>query len=109
LILEVFENMAGNAVRYAASGIMAEIAERGGVLSIAVADDGPGFAKEELEKAALPFYRGEGRDGGEGGHHGLGLYICKTLCEKHGGELKIENLEEGGAKVTASFLCRVEN
>ncbi|EKC81717.1 Signal transduction histidine kinase, partial [human gut metagenome] len=35
-------------------------------------------------------------------HFGLGLYICKILCEHHGGYLKIENCSIG-AKVTAFF------
>lgn len=33
---------------------------------------------------------------------GLGLYICKILCEHHGGYLKIENCSTG-ANATAFF------
>lgn len=35
-------------------------------------------------------------------HFGLGLYICKLLCEHHNGYLKIENTASG-AKVSAYF------
>lgn len=34
-------------------------------------------------------------------HLGLGLNICKILCERHGGTIKISNNHKGGACVTA--------
>ena len=34
-------------------------------------------------------------------HLGMGLNICKVLCEKHGGFLTLKN--KGGAAVTAAF------
>ena len=34
-------------------------------------------------------------------HFGIGLGVCKLLCEKHGGFLEIKNNETGGACVTA--------
>ena len=46
-----------------------------------------------------PFYKAENETGNE--HFGMGLNICKTLCEKHGGSLQI--LNESGAKVVATF------
>lgn len=36
-------------------------------------------------------------------HFGLGLFICTTLCEKHGGSLTMENAPDGGARITATF------
>ncbi|MDO4273111.1 MAG: HAMP domain-containing sensor histidine kinase [Eubacteriales bacterium] len=38
----------------------------------------------------------------QGGHLGMGLYICKIICEKHKGRLLIENSDQGAA-VTAVF------
>jgi signal transduction histidine kinase len=59
---------------------------------------------EDLNQASKPYYRHKAST--DGAHFGLGLFICKTLCEKHGGELELGNRKDNGASVTASFLCR---
>jgi len=107
LIMQVFENMMANAARFAAARVRAEYVVSGGMFSITVTDDGPGFSAEALRKAVLPFYRDEGEGPETSRHHGLGLYICSTLCRKHQGSLQIDNGSPGG-KVIASFLCRVD-
>lgn len=106
LVMQVFENMIANGVRYASSQVKVDYCVCNGIFSITVTDDGPGFSNEELVKAVLPFYRGEVPEANK--HHGLGLYVCKTLCEKHQGGLQVANHSRGGGKVTASFLCQVD-
>lgn len=100
LILRVCENLSANASRYAATKVTAEVTYADGLLSLCFADDGEGFSEEALQKADRPFYRGD-RDSNT--HFGLGLYICRLLCMKCGGGLRIENGAEGGGKVTAIF------
>ena len=99
LVLEVYENLVSNAARYAKDKLEIGISTFGHVLAISVEDDGPGFTEEALQQAAKPFYRDRQE---EKNHFGLGLYICKIVCEKCRGELVIENGRIGG-KVTASF------
>lgn len=99
LVLEVYENLVSNAVRYAKEKIEISISAFDHVLTIAIEDDGQGFSEEALQQAAKPFYR-DRQD--EKNHFGLGLYICKIICEKCQGELVIENGGIGG-KVTAGF------
>ncbi|MZQ81071.1 HAMP domain-containing protein [Paenibacillus sp. 5J-6] len=106
LVMQVFENIIANGVRYAFSQVKVDFLTQNGYFSITVTDDGPGFTNEGLLKAVLPFYRGESLEANE--HHGLGLYTCKTLCEKHQGGLEVANSSTGGGKITASFLCRVD-
>ena len=79
----------------------AELSE--GSLSLTVSDDGPGFPPEALKRAAEPYYRGEKNAPERENHFGLGLYLCRVLCEKHGGRLEISNRPQGGAQVTARF------
>ncbi|MFC6553599.1 ATP-binding protein [Cohnella cellulosilytica] len=106
IVIQIFENVVANGMRYAASQVNARYDIREGVMNITVSDDGPGFSDEALRKAVLPFYRGEVWDATE--HRGLGLYICKVFCEKHGGSLLIENAPRGGGSVTTSFGTQVD-
>lgn len=105
LVFQVFENLMQNAARYAEKTVEVTAAARKGGLFLTVADDGPGFPAEALKKAADPYYRADKsrESGDETQHFGLGLYICRLLCEKHGGMLLLKNRPEGGASVTAVF------
>jgi len=105
MVSQVFENLFSNALRYAASAINVDLRCTKEQLEVTVTDDGAGFSPEALQKAVRPFYR-EGSS--ESLHFGLGLNICKIICEKHGGWLYIQNARPGGgAAVTAVFSnCR---
>lgn len=100
LVMQVYENITSNAVRYARNSVEVNASISGNTLTIAVLDDGNGFSKEGLKNALQPFFRDEKEP--DKMHFGLGLYICRILCEKCGGTLTIENHENGG-KVTAKF------
>ncbi|SDC95443.1 His Kinase A (phospho-acceptor) domain-containing protein [Paenibacillus sp. UNCCL117] len=106
MVMQIFENMVANGARYAASQVNVRYDMEEGSMKITVSDDGPGFSNEALQKAALPFYRGEMWDATE--HRGLGLYVCKMLCEKHEGSLQIQNGPNGGGSVTANLGTRVD-
>ena len=100
-VTQVFENLLGNAARFAKAKVSVQLETDGKTLSICVADDGKGFTEKALASAAKPYFSGEQTE--ETYHFGLGLYICQTLCEKHGGSLKLANTTNGGASVTAFF------
>lgn len=103
LVLEVYENLLSNAVRYAKSRLEITIMLEDGKLMLSVEDDGEGFSKEALRQATKPFYRGERETWqNEKIHFGVGLYMSKIICEKCHGELLLENGRYGG-KVTAWF------
>lgn len=104
VVQRVADNLLSNAARYAGDTVAVRCRYEREELSIAVKDDGPGFTAEDLKQAPKPYYRN--KESSDGMHFGLGLFICKGLCEKHGGQLKLQNGAEGGACVTASFLCR---
>ena len=100
-VMQVFDNLLSNAARFAQSRVEASLAWNGSTLVLSVRDDGPGFTPEGLRRGAEPFYRGDGPD--NQGHLGLGLNICRVLCEACGGGLEIANAREGGARVRAWF------
>lgn len=104
VVLQVFENLLSNGSRYARQAVEILVRAENGRLTLAVGDDGPGFPPEGLQRATEPYYRAE-KGEQEGCHFGLGLTICRMLCEKHGGGLALENRQSGGARVTAEFDC----
>lgn len=102
IVMQVYENLVSNAARYAKEKICVSFTVEEKGFFIEVSDDGEGFSAEGLKKAAEPFFRDEKNTDGGKNHFGLGLYICRVLCEKHGGKLIIGNSAVGG-KVTAFF------
>ncbi len=100
LVFQVCENLISNASRYAAQKIEILCNFDGRTLTITVSDDGFGFTPEALKKATEPYYREE-KSAADSEHFGLGLYTCRLICEKHGGNLKLEN--DAGVRITARF------
>ncbi len=102
LVLEVLENLLSNASAYAKDRIVLTITKGAEELELCVEDDGCGFSEEALRMAGSPFYREEGSKSRL--HFGLGLYICKLICEKSGGRLSLANGPDGtGGVVRAVF------
>ena len=99
IVMRVYENLLANAVRFAKKKIMVSAELQDGYLYLKVSDDGAGFAEKDLENATKPFYKTVRETDNE--HFGMGLNICKILCEKHGGYIRLNN--RNGAVVTAAF------
>lgn len=99
VVMQVYENLLSNALRYAKTKIEVTVDRHNEFLMLIIADDGTGFTSKDLSNAMKPFYRAESKSHNE--HFGMGLNICKILCEKHGGYIQISN--ENGAKVIAAF------
>lgn len=62
---------------------------------VEVADRGPGIPEGQLERIFEKFFR---LPGAGGGGIGLGLSICRAIVRAHGGALRAENREGGGAR-----------
>ena len=91
-------NIIRNAIRYAgdAGPIVVSASEKGGVVSITVADNGPGIPASELEEVFKPFYRPGFARQRETGGVGLGLAIVRTCVEACGGTVKCRNRSPKG-------------
>lgn len=100
IILEVTENLLSNALRYGKQRIVIMVKTGYSELSIRVRDDGDGF-QEDVKKVTEAFHGKNVKDSLK--HAGIGMYISRLYCEKHGGKLILENSEQGGAVVTAIF------
>lgn len=99
VIFEVAENLLSNALRYAKTQVEIRVQVTVSELRICVKDDGDGF-QENPETVTKAFHQQNAKDSLK--HAGLGMYISRLYCEKHGGKLIVEN-EEGGAVTTAVF------
>ncbi len=62
-----------------------------GMVEIAVADTGPGISEVVADRLFQPFVTTK-RTG-----MGVGLSICRTIIEAHGGRLTVERNPDGGA------------
>lgn len=104
LVEEAVDNLIINAARYAKERIFIELVREETQLRIFVQDDGPGFSPRALRCAAEPYFSEEKKDGD---HFGIGLFIGRLLCEKHGGSLQFVNSLKGGAIACASFTVGI--
>jgi len=66
-------------------------------LRVEVADTGPGFAADAVDRVFEPFYTTKVRGSG------LGLAVCERVINAHGGVIRARNRSEGGAVVTVNL------
>ena len=99
VLFRVLENLLQNAMRYMNEQIIVEVYQKDNLFLMSVKDDGKGFSEEDLRQATNMLY---GKEKGNE-HFGIGLGVCRLLCEKHGGFLRIGNNEISGAYVIAAL------
>jgi len=100
-------NLLGNAVKYSPEGstITVTLSEQaspsGPTANVAIADQGPGFSREEAATAFRPFQRFErpGHDLAANGV-GLGLAFVHAAVARHGGEVSCRSEPGVGAEFT---------
>lgn len=100
LVLEVVENLLANALRYAKKETKIIFESTETEVMITVTDDGSGFT-EDAETVTQVFYHSNPQDDLK--HFGMGMYLSRIYCKKHGGTLLAGNQKQGGAAVKAVF------
>lgn len=103
LLKIVVRNLVNNALKYGKEGtaVKVRLEARGGEAVLSVHNEGVGIPPEEIDKRLFKRFerlRQKGTEGVKGS--GLGLYICKTIVEKHKGRIWAES--EPGAWVRLS-------
>src|SRR5262249_22971474 len=96
---QVVANLMRNALVHTPSGtpIDVAVARHNGSAILTVTDHGPGLKPEDATRVFDAFYRADpGRSRDRGGS-GLGLSIVAAVVASHGGEVKAEETEGGGA------------
>jgi signal transduction histidine kinase len=100
LISQVVTNLISNAIKFTRKGGQIRVsayAKQAGV-EIAVADSGVGISAEALPRVFRPFERVRNPLRATGA--GLGLAICKSIVEMHGGTIKVESEVGTGSRFT---------
>lgn len=92
----ILVNLIGNAAKAlkGAGRITVSVALSGPRVIVGVDDDGPGVPPELLQRLFTPFATGNAKSGGTG----LGLYLCRDIARRHGGDLTAEKSAQGGAR-----------
>jgi len=90
---EVLTNLVENATKFSPQGgtITIKGETSGNEISVTVVDEGIGIALRDQERIFERFYRVEDSLARPTQGTGLGLYICKTIIEAHGGRIRVES------------------
>ena len=88
---QVLTNLVSNAIKYGPSGRPIAVRARnlGETVRVEVRDEGPGISDEKREQLFQRFSRLD--PGTRVSGRGLGLFICKSLVEAHGGEIGVDS------------------
>lgn len=103
LIQRVIVNLLDNAAKYTPTGSTISVSASAGnnAMTIMIEDNGPGLPLRQEAKIFEKFARGETESNKPG--VGLGLALCKTIIEAHGGKISAENRVDGGARFTVAL------
>jgi len=103
-LVQVFDNLLGNAIRYGCDkpDAVIDIAAilDGGWVTVTVTDHGPGISRDHLPRVTERFYRADPARSRESGGPGLGLAIAKHIVERHRGSLEIRSTVGLGTSVS---------
>jgi two-component system OmpR family sensor kinase len=105
-LVRLFTNLIENAVRHTPEEgrITLSAREAGDEVVITVADTGEGIAPEHLPHVCERFYRVDAARSRAHGGAGLGLAICQSIVQAHGGKLEIESEVGRGTTVRVTLL-----
>lgn len=100
-LTQVVVNLLANALKYAPAGSAIRIGggEALGVVTLWIEDAGPGVPPA-LSASIFDRFR---RASTEGEGMGLGLWIAKSIVERHGGQILVGTASAGGARFTLTF------
>lgn len=102
LIVQVIINLVDNAIKYTPknSNIRISTEKHGDMAVVSVADDGDGIPDEMKPRVFDMFYSGANKIADSRRSLGLGLSLCKSIINAHGGEIKVSDNQSHGTVFT---------
>lgn len=112
-LTQLFQNVIGNALKYRNTELPPKVVirarrtiggDRAERIVVDVSDNGIGFDPKQAERIFVLFERLHGRSSYDG--TGIGLAICKKICERHGGTISATATPGQGATFTITLPTR---
>ena len=102
LILQVIINLVNNAVKYTPKGshIWISWKRQGGFAAVEISDDGPGILPQHRDKIFEMFYTADSPSGDSRRGMGLGLALCRSIIQAHGGDISLKDRKPHGCIFT---------
>ena len=103
MLHQVIYNLVDNAVKFTENGVIfVGVRQDAKNTTVAIRNTGTsGISSEELSRVFERFYKVDKSRSYDTKGAGLGLYICKTIIEMHGGTIQAQS--DGNAFVEFSF------
>lgn len=100
LLKQVWLNLLSNAIKFTPAGgkIAVKLWSDGNNAFVSVSDTGIGIAEENLSKVFDKYYQVTG-----GAGNGLGLAICKRICDLCGGDITVQSVLGKGTTFTVKL------
>ena len=105
---QVLLNLISNAIKFQNKGAIQVFAtfqpkEDDSFIEITVKDQGIGMTAEETKHVFQPFSQLANSQGSNKMSNGMGLSICKKICEQLGGDIKVSSIPQKGSTFTFSM------
>ncbi len=110
-IKTVFKNVLNNAIKYSqpdSAPIQISAKTEESYVVVRIRDFGIGIPEEDLAHIFEPFYRVDKSRTKDTGGYGLGLSLCKTIMEAHGGKIEVHSRPKEGTTVLL-FFQKIQN
>lgn len=105
LMESMAQNLMENSIRALPDGGKIEVKTfgQGERLTLSIADNGIGMSKNDIQKIFEPFYRVDKSRSRACGGAGLGLALCKEICDLHGASICVRSEPNKGTKFIIEF------
>jgi two-component system, cell cycle sensor histidine kinase PleC len=104
-IKQIMINLLTNAIKFTPNGgrVLVQVQSTLNEVRLSVIDNGIGIPAEHLPRLARPFEQVENEHAKANQGTGLGLALCRSFAEMHGGSLTIKSQERVGTMVTVTL------
>jgi len=108
-IKQVIANLISNSIKFTPEGGKIDVTceSDGKTVEFSVSDTGVGIPLDKQSKIFEKFYQVDTSSSRTHGGFGIGLSICKSVVEKHGGEILVSSLPGNGATFTVKLPVQI--